>query len=248
MRKKFFKYSIYSCLSILMILALIIFGKIGAVCVEGYNMYNEVINEISIEEKITEIKADENYVSIEDIPEDFIEAIISVEDHRFYNHNGIDIIATGRVVLTNLSKGRIVAGGSTITQQLAKNMFFSFEKKYARKVAELLVAFQLEDKLSKAEILELYSNIIYFGNGYYGITEASNGYFEVGSKELNKEQAIVLAGIPKSPNVYNPENSSHKTIGRAELVLQSMVNSGFISIDESVLVISSLSNMLGTLK
>ena len=159
---------------------------------------------------------------------------------RSSSHSGIDGIALARAV------GRLGrdGGGSTITQQLAKNMFFSFEKKYARKVAELLVAVQLEDKLSKEEILELYSNIIYFGNGYYGITEASNGYFEVGSKELNKEQAIVLAGIPKSPNVYNPNNSNDKTFGRAESVVESMLNSGYLTKDESVSVIRSVSYML----
>jgi len=181
---------------------------VAAICIipiltDGIDMYKSAVNEMSIEDKIESIRSLPNYVKINDIPQSLKNATVSVEDHRFYKHNGFDFISTGRAVIKNISSGELISGGSTITQQLAKNMFFSFEKTYSRKIAELIVAFRLEKLLDKDEILELYMNIIYYGNGYYGIKDAANGYFDVEPSDLSNEQAIILAGIPQSPNFYS---------------------------------------------
>lgn len=198
------------------------------VIVEGIDLYSEAVSEMSIEEKVSSIRTLPNYVELDKIPKCLQNATISVEDHRFYKHNGFDIKSTCRAFLTNIKTGKIVSGGSTITQQLAKNMFFSFKKTYSRKVAELIVAIQLEEKYSKEEILELYMNIIYYGNNYYGIKEAANGYFNVNPEDLTDEQSILLAGIPQSPNYYSLANPICNIKDRATTVLNSMIEHDYI--------------------
>ena len=224
MKNKLFKFLFYTFSLVTLLFAL----TAGSLLSQGYGMYKEAIKAISIEEKIESRQSQPDYVPLEDISKDFLAAIVSVEDHRFYEHAGIDPVATVRAAMTNLSKGDIVLGGSTITQQLSKNMFFSFEKTYTRKVAELIVALQLEEQLSKNDILELYCNIIYFGNGYYGIEEASMGYFGVPASQLTREQAIQLAGTPKSPNVYNPHANPENISNRSSIVTQAMILSGYL--------------------
>lgn len=201
----------------------------GSFFIQGYHMYKEATSTISIEDKIAEIQTASSYVPLDQISQDFLAAIVSVEDHRFYDHSGLDLISTSRALIVNLLNGEITLGGSTITQQLAKNMFFSFEKTYTRKIAELIVAIQLEHMLSKNDILELYCNIIYFGNGYYGIEEASQGYFGVPASKLTNEQAIQLAGTPKSPNAYNPLSSKELVQSRSQVVIQALLENNYIS-------------------
>ena len=119
----------------------------------------------------------EGFTSYSELPQFYIDAVISVEDYRFENHCGIDLIAIGRAMLTDIKKHSFIQGGSTITQQLAKNMLFTQEKKLERKVAEVFAALELECNYSKEDIFELYVNTSYFGNGYYGAREAADGYF-----------------------------------------------------------------------
>lgn len=195
---------------------------------DGIEMYKEAVSETSIEEKIKSIRELPNYVKYNEISQFLKNATVSVEDHRFYRHSGIDYISTGRALINNVLSGKIVSGGSTITQQLAKNMYFSFEKKFSRKVAELIVAKKLESMLTKEEILELYLNIIYYGNGYYGIKEASNGYFGIEPNSLSNEQSIVLAGIPQSPNAYSLVNPNCKIKDRTNIVVASMIENKYI--------------------
>jgi len=163
---KFFKRLFFS----IIILAILL---IGGIAFMGYQMYSNAISEVSLQDKISKIKADKNFVGINDISEDFKNAIIAIEDHRFLEHTGIDLITTTRSMLENIKEKDIVAGGSTITQQTGRLLYFTQEQRFTRKVAELFVAFDLERIYSKDDILELYVNIIYFGNGYYGIREAS---------------------------------------------------------------------------
>ncbi len=156
-------------LAIFIILILLI----STITLMGYFMYHNAVSKISISDKIQEIKSNENYTNIDDIPENFKNAIIAIEDHRFKEHNGIDLITTTRSMLENIKEKDIVAGGSTISQQTGRLLYFTQEQLFTRKVAELFVAFDLEKNYSKDEILELYTNIIYYGDGYYGIREAS---------------------------------------------------------------------------
>lgn len=138
----------------------------------GYNMYKEAIKSIPLKEKVAEIKAKENYAEFSELPQMYINAVISVEDKRFYKHNGIDIIAIGRAAINDIKAMAYVEGGSTITQQLAKNMYFTQEKKMERKIAEVFMAWQIEKHYAKEDILELYVNNIYYGDGYYTVKEA----------------------------------------------------------------------------
>ena len=162
------------------------------------------------------------------ISEEFQKAIIATEDSRFLEHHGVDPVAFIRAVTVNFKKGRIAQGGSTITQQLAKNLFFSFDKSWVRKIKELLIAFQIETTFSKDAILEAYSNLIYFGNGAYGIDDASRVYFGKRAKNLTLLQAAMLAGTVSSPNKFNPFSNRELAIQRAQTVLTRMIHVGSI--------------------
>lgn len=189
---------------IIIIACVALLVKVVPIAITGYDMYQDAIQQTSIPHKIEQLKTDETYVTIDAISPIFLEQVIQSEDRLFYDHIGINLISTARAMLKNISAGSTVEGGSSITQQLAKNMYFSFEKRYERKVAELFVAFDLESLLEKEDILELYCNIAYFGEGCYGIKEATNHYYGVEPIEMTEEQASVLVHTLKSPNSYNP--------------------------------------------
>lgn len=190
----------------LIILCIFILGltKVMPILSSGYKMYQNAVNENSVESVVDKIKEKEGYFTLDTIPEDYIEKLLQSEDKRYYYHFGLDPIAMTRAMFNNIKSGSYVQGGSTITQQLAKNMYFSFEKKLDRKVAEVFVAFELERNYSKDEILELYLNVIYFGEGCYGVKEAANHYYGVEPQNLNEEQIGELVFTIKSPNNYNP--------------------------------------------
>ena len=191
------------------ILLLILIGiSIGLLLIgKGYDMYKEAIQETTLEEKVEEIKSKANYTKISELPQMYLDAVISVEDHRFYKHSGIDVIAIGRALINDIKAMDFVEGGSTITQQIAKNEYFTQEKRITRKIAEVFMAFEIEKNYSKDEILELYINTIYFGNGYYNIKDACEGYFGKSLNEMTDGECIMLAGIPNAPSVYNPKEN-----------------------------------------
>ena len=174
---------------------------------KGYDMYKEAIQETPLEEKVEEIKSKANYTKISELPQMYLDAVISVEDHRFYKHSGIDVIAIGRAIINDIKAMDFVEGGSTITQQIAKNEYFTQEKKITRKIAEVFMAYEIEKNYLKDEILELYINTIYFGNGYYNIKDACEGYFGKSPNEMTEGECIMLAGIPNAPSVYNPKEN-----------------------------------------
>ena len=169
--------------------------------------------------------------SIEEIPEDLRNAFITVEDKRFYKHFGVDVLRLGKAVIVNLSKGRVSQGGSTISQQLAKNAFLSNERTFTRKFKELIITFEIERLYSKDEILEKYLNEIYFGSGSYGVREAAMDIFNKDISEVNLAEAAMLAGIPNRPNRYNPRKNLENALKRGNLILRLMYNDGLI--DES---------------
>jgi len=218
---------------VLLVIAIFFFIRTATTISDGISLYKIAVDEKSISSKVKEITSDKDYISLSKISGYFLSAIVSVEDHRFFYHHGIDFIATTRALITNFINGKTISGGSTITQQLAKNMYFSFDKKYSRKIAELIVALRLEQEYSKEQILELYCNIIYFGNGYYGIRQAANGYFNVPPDQLTLEQAVILAGIPKAPSTYNVYSMDKRTLERAKTVLYSMIKNGYISYENA---------------
>jgi len=178
-------------------------------------------------------------VRLGDLPDYVPNALIAIEDRRFRYHYGVDPLGLLRAMLQNLSAGRIVQGGSTLTQQLAKNLFLTPERNYQRKVQELVLALWLEHKFSKDEILQLYLNRVYFGGGAIGIEKAAQTYFHKPATELSMMEAATLAGVLKAPTAYNPLTHPDESQARANLVLSAMVEAGFITHDEALQAISA---------
>lgn len=218
------------------ILILIIIIIVAATCLiigQGYQMYVDAIEEENIAEKIKSIKKDKNYISIDELPKEYIDAVVAAEDHRFYRHSGIDIKSIGRAIVTDIKARSIVEGGSTITQQLTKNIYFTQKKKFSRKIAEALMAIELEKNCSKDEILELYVNTSYFGDGYTGVKEACEGYFGKDTKDMDLNECTLLAGIPNAPSIYAPTKNLDLAKQRQKQVIEKMIKYGYLTEEEA---------------
>ena len=218
---------------ILLVLFLVLMSILLLIIGQGYSMYQNAISETPLEEKVSQIRQKENFTPIAIMPKMYQNAVISVEDHRFEEHSGIDFIAIGRAIINNIKALDLVEGGSTITQQLAKNMYFTQEKKFTRKIAEVFTAFDLEKKYSKQEILELYLNTCYFGNGYYSVSEACLGYFGKKVQDMTDAECVLLAGIPNAPSVYSPYENLELAKQRQHQVLHSMVQNGYLTQEQA---------------
>lgn len=203
----------------------------------GYNMYKNALEEIPLSEKVTSIREKENYAKIDEIPQIYKDAVISVEDHRFYKHNGVDIIAIGRAFVNDIKAIDFVEGGSTITQQLAKNIYFTQEKKITRKIAEVFMAFEIEKNYEKDEILELYLNSSYFGDGYYTVKEACKGYFNKELNDMTDYECILLAGIPNAPSVYAPSKNPELSKLRQKQVINKMIEYEYLTQNEADMIL-----------
>lgn len=229
-RKKKKKHKIINLIKKLIIFLFSIILIIGVFfCVKGYKLYEETIDEKPISKTVEEIRNMDNFVCYSDLPQFYIDATISIEDHRFEDHCGIDLIAIGRATIADIRALSFVQGGSTITQQLAKNVFFTQEKRIERKVAEALLALKLELKYTKEEIFELYANTAYFGNGYYGVKNAAMGYFGKEVSKLSEYECAMLAGIPNAPSIYSDDIYGGSAVKRTDIVLYSMVKNGIIT-------------------
>lgn len=200
---------------------------------KGYSMYKEAVEKSTIEEKIEEIQNKESYTKFSELPDMYVKAVISVEDKRFYEHGGIDVIAIGRAFINDIKTMSYAEGGSTITQQLAKNMYFTQEKRIDRKIAEVFVAFDIERQYSKEEIFELYVNSIYFGDGYYTVKEACEGYFNKEVDEMTNGECILLAGIPNAPSVYAPTVNPELAKQRQKQVIEKMIDNNLLTQEEA---------------
>ncbi len=172
------------------------------------------------------------YTPIDQIPESLIQAVIATEDTRFLDHPGLDIIGIARAAWTNLRKGGRFQGASTITQQLARALFLTRERTYQRKIKELILAVKMEWVLTKDQILEMYLNQIYFGHGAYGVAAASLTYFDKSVTDLSLPESAFMAGLPKAPNTYSYYRNPDLAKSRKELVLNRMVEAGFLSQEE----------------
>lgn len=216
-------------LKVLLSMILVVFLTITTL---GYIEYRSALAEISLEDKITQIQSKEDYVQIEDVSDYLLKATVTTEDQRFYEHNGIDWIAYGRIGLMLIKTGELTGGGSTITQQLAKNLYFGFEPSLIRKVAEIFMMMDIEKNYDKDEILEIYINIINYGDNYMGIYQASKGYFYKHPADLNFNEATLVAGIPQSPSNYQLSNNSEKAYKRQEWVLQTLIDTNTFTQEE----------------
>ncbi len=226
---------------LLLFLLFIIIVIASIITLNGYKLYKSSIEETSLTDMIYKIQDNSNYVKIDTLPIYYKNAIIAVEDHRFEKHGAIDIIAIGRAIVRNVSNFKLLEGGSTITQQVANNLYFieTDTNSIIRKVAEIFVAFDLEKQYSKNQILEFYINTIYFGDGYYGIKEACNGYLNKEPQDMTLYEATMLAGIPNAPSVYAPTINPDLTKSRQKKVIESMVKNGYLSKEEADELISN---------
>lgn len=170
------------------------------------------------------------YVEYDDIPKALVYAFVVTEDREFFTHSGIDIKAIVRSAIINQQSNKIVQGASTITQQLARNMFLSHEVTWERKIEEMFLAWEIEKKYEKEQILEYYLNNIYFGSGYYGVEAAARGYFSKSVGELTLSEQVFIAAIPNNPTRYNPHKNFDNTLKRRDLVLQQMYENDVISV------------------
>ena len=188
----------------IIILLVIITGFCGYYGYLGYQIYQDKIQEQSLSERVNQLKSKEDYVTLDQISPIYKEAVLESEDRRFYQHGPVDYYGLARAMLTNITTFSFKEGGSTITQQLSKNLCLSFEKDLSRKFAEVFIARDLEKMYSKDEILEMYLNTTYLGEGNYGIQAASQYYYHIDAINLNKQQSDILVKTLKRPSVYNP--------------------------------------------
>ncbi len=187
---------------------------------EVYSFDGRLIAEFTTEKR--------KLISLEEIPTHVRNAFIGVEDKRFFKHEGVDFTRVVGALVKNIREGEIVQGGSTITQQVAKNLVLSPERSFSRKIKEAILAYRMEKNLSKEEILYIYLNHIYLGDGNYGVEAASRNYFGKSARELNLAEAALLAGLPKRPEYYSPRKYLERSLSRQRLVLRLMEEEGLI--------------------
>ena len=216
---------------IILLVLILLAGIIGFII--GYSVYSDALKEKPLISRMDEIENDEHFVPFSELPKNYINAVVAVEDHRFYDHGPIDFIAIGRAIWVNVTNFELREGGSTITQQLAKNVILSQDETATRKLGEIVAAFDIEKNYSKDDILALYVNSCYFGEGYYGIYDASMGYYNKEPKDLTLDEATMLAGVPNAPSVYAPTVNPDLAKKRQEHVLNKMVEYGYISKEEA---------------
>lgn len=214
---------------IIIFIALIIL-LIGAfITYRGYSIYKTAIEEVSIKDKIAQIQSEENYTKLDQLPQFYKDAVVIVEDRRFYNHGALDYRGIARAIWTNIKSLELREGGSSITQQVAKNIYFTQEKTALRKIAEIFMAFEIEKNCDKDTILEIYVNTSYFGSGYYGIKEASIGYYDKEPIDMNEYESSMLAGVPNAPSAYDPSKHPDLAEQRQEQVLDKLVRYEYIT-------------------
>lgn len=198
----------------------------------GYDKYQQALADRPLNEVLEELQNKDNYTQYEDVPEIYYKALVAVEDRRFYKHNGFDIIGTTRAIYNDIKANELLEGGSTISQQLAKNLYFPQDNTLRRKIAEIFMAMKIERENEKEDVLEFYVNGIYYGSGYYSIYDASVGYFDKEPKEMTDYECTLLVGIPNAPSVYSLNNRPDLARQRQKKVIDCMVEVEYITEDE----------------
>jgi len=198
----------------------------------GYDKYQQALADRPLNEVLEELQNKDNYTQYEDVPEIYYKALVAVEDRRFYKHNGFDIIGTTRAIYNDIKANELLEGGSTISQQLAKNLYFPQDNTLRRKIAEIFMAMKIEREYEKEDVLEFYVNGIYYGSGYYSIYDASIGYFDKEPKDMTDYECTLLVGIPNAPSVYSLNNRPDLARQRQKKVIDCMVEVEYITEDE----------------
>ena len=228
---KTIKRILWLCLIVLVIVA-------GVQIKGGYDKYQNAIKDRPLVEVIGALQSKENYTQYEDVPEIYYKALVAVEDRRFYKHNGLDFIGTTRAIYNDLKSWELLEGGSTISQQLAKNIYFPQDDTLERKIAEIFMAMKIEKEYEKEDVLEFYINAIYYGSGYYCIYDASMGYFDKKPSELTDYESTLLVGIPNAPSIYSLDVRPDLAHERQGKVVSCMVELEYISEEEKDIILS----------
>lgn len=217
----------------ILLLCLIILIAVAGVQVKGgYDKYKTALENMPLDDVIAELRSKEHYTAYDDVPEIYYKALVAVEDRRFYKHKGFDIIGTARAVYNDIRAWELLEGGSTISQQLAKNLYFPQDNTLERKIAEIFMAVDIEKHYDKQQVLEFYVNGIYYGSGYYCIYDAAEGYFQKKPIEMSDNECTLLAGIPNAPSVYSLDVRPDLAKQRQEKVVECMVEVKYITEDE----------------
>lgn len=217
----------------------------GAVVIRGYYMYTSALERLPIAAAARQIRDAEGFTPIDSLPATYLTAVVSVEDHRFYDHGGVDYLAIARAAYNDICTLSLREGGSTITQQLAKNIYFSQEQEFTRKVAEIFMAWYLESELTKDEILELYVNCIYFGSGCYSVGDASRCYFGKEPAAMSDWECTLLAGIPNAPSAYDYNENPGLAVQRQRQVVAMMEKHGGLTQEQARLILDGTSQSGG---
>ena len=196
-----------------------------AVAWRGYELYRDAVAARPVEATVEAIRSRPGYVSLDELPQTYLDAVVAVEDHRFWDHPGVDVIAIGRAAVHDVMTLSLEQGGSTITQQLAKNLFLTQEKDLSRKAAEVFLSFDLEGRYEKREILELYVNTAYFGEGCYGIGDAAWVLLGKEPSEMTPNECALMAGIPNAPSALSSDAAAAER--RRRLVVGQMERYGY---------------------
>lgn len=223
---------------ILLLCVILLMVVTGIQIKSGYDKYKNALEERPLATVIEELQSKENYTQYEDVPEIYYKALIAVEDRRFYKHNGFDVIGTTRAIYNDLKSWELLEGGSTISQQLAKNIYFPQDDTLERKIAEIFMAMKIEKEYEKEDVLEFYVNAIYYGSGYYCIYDASMGYFDKKPLELTDYESTLLVGIPNAPSIYSLDVRPDLAHERQEKVVSCMVELEYISEEEKDIILS----------
>ncbi len=222
--------------SVILLLAVVL----AAVCtyhgVKGYRLYQSALAECPIDQKVASIRHEASYTTLSELPEIYAPAVVAAEDHRFYQHGGVDPWGLLRAVWNNIRTFSLREGGSSITQQLAKNIYFSNTRSAERKIAEAFMAWELERNLEKDEILELYINSIYYGGGQYCVYDAAKFYFDKEPMELTRGECALLVGLPNAPSAYAPHVNPDLAEQRRRQVIDKMVRYKVVSQEEGEVI------------
>ena len=224
---KFLKKLILTLLILIIVLISILF-------IIGYSTYASALKQKPLVDRVTEVTSKENFVKFGEMSDLYRNAVVAVEDHRFYDHGPVDFIAICRAFYINLKTKELQEGGSTITQQVAKNIVFSQEQSWTRKLGEIFAAYDLEKNYTKNQIFEIYVNTAYFGDGYYGIYDASHGYYDKDPKDLNLDESSMLAGVPNAPSLYSPNVNLTLAKKRQAHVIKKMQEYGYITQEQAL--------------
>ena len=218
---------------IIFVMVLIASVCLGLLIKTGYDKYAAEIAQNPLDTVISRLKMKENYTSYADVPQIYFDALVAVEDRRFYMHNGFEVIGTTRAVYNDIKNKQLLEGGSTISQQLAKNLYFPQDNTLVRKIAEIFMALEMEKTYEKTEILEFYVNAVYYGSGHYCIYDASVGYFGKKPAMMTAYECTLLAGIPNAPSVYSLNVNPDLAHQRQKKVVSCMTECGYITKTEA---------------